>query len=93
MLLYWEVISYAIERGLTRCDFSRSTSGEGTHTFKAQWGATTVSLSWEYRTGNTQRVLDLSPKNPKYERAIELWKQVPMAVANRLGSPSVRDIP
>ena len=93
MLLYWKVISFAIEQGFTRFDFGRSTPGEGTHKFKEQWGATAVPLSWEYWTGNTQGLPDMSPKNPKYERAIELWKRLPMAVANRLGPSIVRNIP
>ncbi len=93
MLLYWSMISSSIDRGFRKFDFGRSTPGEGTHKFKEQWGAKSFPLAWEYWTGNAKDLPDLSPKNPKYERAIELWKRLPVAVANRLGPSIVRNIP
>ncbi len=37
-LLYWEAIQYGIQQGMNTFDFGRSTPGEGTFKFKAQWG-------------------------------------------------------
>ena len=93
MLFYWKVISFPVEQGFTQFYFGRSMPGEWTHNFQEQWDATAVPLSWEYWTGNAQVLPDLSPKNPKYDRAIKLWKRLPMAVANHLGPSIARNIP
>ena len=85
MLLYWEVMKWAIQGGYRQFDFGRSTPGEGTYRFKLQWGATPSPLVWEYWTANQQPLPNLSPNNPKYHAAINIWKKLPLAVANRLG--------
>lgn len=92
-LLYWEVIQHAIKAGLKRFDFGRSTPGDGAYTFKKQWGARPVPLAWEYWTAADGKLPDISPRNPKYELAIRLWKRLPVAVANKLGPSVVRNIP
>jgi serine/alanine adding enzyme len=93
MLLYWEAIKFAIQHGLTKFDFGRSTPGEGTYRFKEQWGASGVPLTWEYWTANSDALPDISPRNAKYELAIRMWKKLPLQVANHLGPIIVRNIP
>lgn len=46
MLLYWGFLKFAAGRGFGFFDFGRSTPGEGTFRFKAQWGATPAALHW-----------------------------------------------
>ena len=46
MLLYWEFMTAAIERGARTFNFGRCTPGSGTHRFKQQWGGETVPLPW-----------------------------------------------
>jgi hypothetical protein len=74
-------------------DFGRSTPDEGTYRFKEQWGARPVRLHWEYCLLRGDAVPDQSPKNKKFELAIEAWKRCPLWLANRLGPPIVRGIP
>ncbi len=92
-LLYWSIIEFARARGCTVLDFGRSTRGEGTYKFKEQWGARAVPLHWEYQLSSGSVVPNASPTNPKFRFAIELWRRLPLAVANRLGPPIVRTIP
>jgi len=87
------MLRFAVERGLRRFDFGRSTPGEGTFLFKKQWGAEPRPLVWEYWTASGQPMPDLSPKNPKYARAISAWQRLPVSVANALGPAIVRHIP
>ncbi len=42
MLLYWQLLSRAIEHGQQTFDFGRSSEGSNTHRFKAQWGAAPI---------------------------------------------------
>jgi len=92
-LLYWGIIERALEEGCDVLDFGRSTPGEGTYQFKAQWGAEAVPLHWEYQLMSDGELPDTSPKNPKFHLAIELWKRLPLPVASVLGPRIVRAIP
>jgi FemAB-related protein (PEP-CTERM system-associated) len=92
-LLYWGIIERALEEGCDVLDFGRSTPGEGTYLFKAQWGAQAVPLHWEYQLMSKGALPDTSPKNPKFHLAIELWKRLPVAVASLVGPRIVRAIP
>jgi FemAB-related protein (PEP-CTERM system-associated) len=93
VLMYWEMLRFAVERGFRTFDLGRSTPGEGTFHFKRQWGAEPRELVWEYWTADGGALPDLSPKNPKFERAIAAWRRLPVGVTRVLGPPVVRHIP
>ena len=92
-LLYWEVIRYAIEHGFRKFDFGRSTPDEGTYKFKEQWGARPVQLYWQYLMRDGGTLPELNPKNPKYRRAIDIWKKLPVRLTRILGPGIVKYIP
>jgi FemAB-related protein (PEP-CTERM system-associated) len=79
MKLYWESLAVAIDRGVRRFDFGRSTVGSGTFNFKKQWGASPVQLHWHrwerHRTRN----------NKMMEYAAGFWRRLPLRVANAIG--------
>src|SRR5207248_1050381 len=54
MLLYWNLLQRAVERGQGVFDFGRSTPEGGTFHFKKQWGALPEPSEWQYycRSGN-----------------------------------------
>jgi serine/alanine adding enzyme len=93
VLLYWEMLRFAIDRGFRVFDFGRSTPGEGTFQFKRQWGAEPLPLVWEYWTTPGRPVPDMSPHNPKYELAIRTWQRLPLRIATAVGPFIVRNIP
>ena len=92
VLLYWQMLRFAVERGLRTFDFGRSTPDEGTYHFKKQWGAEAKGLVWEYWMANG-RIPELNPKNPKFDLAIRTWQRLPLQVASALGPYVVRNIP
>ena len=92
-LMYWHAIESAVADGCQLFDFGRSTPFEGTYNFKAQWGARPTTLSWEYPFLNDGVIPDQSPKNPKYRAAIDVWRRLPLWVANAVGPWVVRNIP
>lgn len=92
-LLYWRIIEDAIAAGAATLDFGRSTAGEGTFRFKQQWGAMPHPLYWEYALLGGATLPDFSAKNPRFERAVAVWKRLPIGVTNRLGPHIVRSIP
>jgi hypothetical protein len=91
--LYWAMLTDAIGRGASTFDFGRSTPDEGTYRFKAQWGAEPVPLVWEYWMAGGRPLPDMSPKNPKFSRAIGIWQQLPVSLTRLIGPPIVRHIP
>lgn len=93
MLLYWSVLSFAIERGYRLFDFGRSTPGEGTYQFKAQWGAMPHPLYWHYWLRKGGSLPELNPKNPKYRVAIEIWRRLPLTITQWVGPRIVGNLP
>lgn len=92
MLLYWHLLERAVQRGQDTFDFGRSTENSNTYRFKKQWGAEPAPAVWQYyvREGT---IGDLRPENPRYQRAINLWQRLPVALTTWIGPPIVRGIP
>ena len=93
MLLYWQVLKFAIENGYKNFDFGRSSLETGTYRFKKQWGAIPKQLYWHYWLGESAELPSLNPANPKYALVINLWKRLPLALANWLGPLIVKHLP
>ena len=93
MLLYWTCLSFACESGYSIFDFGRSTVGESTYKFKEQWGAKPVQLHWHYWLRKDGEMPDITPRNPKYKLAVELWKKLPVTVTRVLGPHIIKNIP
>jgi len=75
----------ACERGCTLFDFGRSKIGTGAYRFKKYWGFEPQPLDYEFVLRKAREIPDTSPLNPKYRRAIALWKRLPVALSMRLG--------
>ena len=93
MLLYWDSLKFACEKGYRAFDFGRSTKGEGTYRFKKQWGSKPVQLYWYYGMKNEGSLPELNPDNPKYKLAIRLWKKMPVNLTRIIGPSIVKNLP
>ncbi|MDH5570124.1 MAG: FemAB family PEP-CTERM system-associated protein [Gammaproteobacteria bacterium] len=93
MLLYWEVLRYAIEKGYKRFDFGRSTIDSGTYKFKKQWGAKPLQLYWHYWLSNSSEMPKITPDNPKYRLAIKIWQNLPLTITNLIGPIIIKNLP
>jgi FemAB-related protein (PEP-CTERM system-associated) len=92
MLMYWNLLDRAVQRGQSIFDFGRSTTDGNTFKFKKQWGAVPEPAVWQYYT-RAGKVDDLRPDNPRYQRMIRLWQRLPLRVTCWLGPMIVRGIP
>ena len=92
VLLYWQMLRFAVDQGFRTFDFGRSTPNEGTYHFKKQWGAEASELVWEYWTANG-RMPQVNTKNPQFGLVIRAWQRLPLQVASMLGPFVVRNIP
>jgi len=82
---YWDLMRRACERGLSTFDFGRSKRDTGSFDFKENWGFEPTPLHYEYQLFKRQTVPQNNPANPKYRRAIELWRRLPRGVVNAVG--------
>lgn len=88
-LMYWEAIKFAVERGCQRFDFGRSTANSGNHTYKVRWGAEQQPLYWQYRSLRGGEPALPNESSFKYRLAMDVWKRIPLGLANWIG-PRVR---
>lgn len=84
MLLYWEMLSFAINNGYKSFDFGRSTPGEGTFKFKEQWGALPEQLFWYSYSQNGKHESESASENKK-EKFIRVWQKLPLSVTKVCG--------
>jgi len=90
--MYWEVMRRAAERGIKVFDFGRSKRGTGSFAFKKHWGFAPEPLCYEYKLIRATAVPEVNPTNPKYSRAIALWRRLPLPVANLIGPVIARGL-
>lgn len=88
MLLYWNFLRYAADSGHGCFDFGRSTFGEGTYKFKAQWGAEPKRLHWHTvhfaARPRESGIADGTPGHDRQRLAL-LWSKLPLFAANLFG--------
>ena len=90
MLLYWNCMKYAADNNKKVFDFGRSTENEGTFRFKKQWGAQPVPLPWYLSPSKTKNVVkENKTQRPGREKIAEIWKKMPVPMANFVG-PQLR---
>ena len=93
LLLYWTMLEWAVAQGFRRVDLGRCTPGSGNHAFKRHWTKDEKPLHWYYWLAPGSGLPEARPDNPRYHLAIEMWKRLPLAVANQLGPRIVRGLP
>lgn len=90
--MYWEVMRRACERGSRLFDFGRSKRGTGAFDFKKNWGFSAEPLAYQYVMRRGDRPPEINPLNPKFRIFVEIWKRLPLPIANFLGPHIVRQL-
>ncbi len=91
--LYWTVIERGCREGARWFDFGRSSIDSPTYKFKIQWSENPVPLAWQYSMHRMKEVPQINPGNPKYRLAQEVWRHLPLSLANLLGPAVIRNFP
>ncbi|WP_086607673.1 FemAB family XrtA/PEP-CTERM system-associated protein [Erythrobacter donghaensis] len=84
-VMYYEIMRHARRQGMTRFDFGRSKTGSGPFAFKKNWGFEPVPLTYAAWTAPGAPPRNIDPTDASYSRKIELWKKLPLPVANTVG--------
>lgn len=84
-VMYYELMLHARRQGMTRFDFGRSKTGSGPFAFKKNWGFEPQPLTYAAWTAPGAPARNIDPTDASYSRKIELWKKLPLPIANTLG--------
>jgi FemAB-related protein (PEP-CTERM system-associated) len=85
--MYWQVMERAREKGCRIFDYGRSKRGTGAFDFKTYWGFEPEPLYYEYYLVKRKEIPNLSPTNPRFGKAIELWRKFPLRFTQLVGPP------
>ncbi len=84
-VMYYELMLHARGQGMSRFDFGRSKTGSGPFSFKKNWGFDPQPLTYAAWTAPGAPARNIDPTDASYSRKIELWKKLPLPLANTLG--------
>lgn len=91
--LYYSLMRRAVDRGVRIFDFGRSKINSTHAETKAHWGFDAAPVVSHVALIRAKSLPDLSPKNPKFERLVSVWRKLPLPVANFLGPIVARNFP
>lgn len=91
--MYWEAIKFGCQNGFKYFDFGRSSIDAGTYKFKRQWGPQLNKLYYQYVKVKSKKIPEAGAVENKYEKAIELWNQLPFGFTKSYGSRLVKYLP
>lgn len=83
--MYFELMLHARRRGCTHFDFGRSKTGSGPYNFKRNWGFEPEPMAYGTWSAPGAARRDTDPTSASNARKVDLWKRLPLAVANRIG--------
>lgn len=90
--LYWELMRRSVDEGVLGFDFGRSKRETGPYQFKKNLGFDSTDLHYQYHLVRDSALPEINPTNPRYQRKIELWKKLPLPVANTVGPYLARSL-
>ena len=90
--MYYELMLHARRKGCTRFDFGRSKTGSGPFRFKKNWGFEPESLVYRSWSAPGSEARNIDPTDAGYSAKIELWKRLPLTLANRIGPAIARGL-
>jgi FemAB-related protein (PEP-CTERM system-associated) len=85
--MYWQVMERARELGFRVFDYGRSKRGSGAFDFKTYWGFEPAPLHYEYYLLKAKAMPNLSPANPRFNMAIQVWRRLPLKLTQLIGPP------
>ncbi len=88
-VLHWELMRFGIANGYRTLDLGRSSKDTGTFEPKRQWRATPAQLYWYYFPAAPAEDGDKA----RFSRQTELWRRLPLPVANTVGPMLRKYIP
>ena len=83
-LMYYRLMGRGRARGMRLFDFGRSKTGSGQAAWKKSFGFDPVPLAYHSWSATGER-RDINPNSAQYQRRVEMWKKLPLPLANLIG--------
>ena len=83
-LMYYRLMGHGRTRGMRLFDFGRSKTGSGQAAWKKSFGFDPVPLAYHSWSATGER-RDINPNSAQYQRRVEMWKKLPLPIANLIG--------
>lgn len=91
--MYYALMCHArVAKACTRFDFGRSKTGSGPWNYKKNWGFTPEPITYARWSAPGAAPRDVDPTSEAYSRKIDLWKKLPLPVANAIGPVIARGL-
>lgn len=95
--MYFDQMRRSAAAGRRIYDFGRSKKDDerdaGSYGFKIHWGMTERPLPYEILLGRRKELPNLTPKNPKFRWAMDLWRKAPLPLTRAVGPFLIRLVP
>ncbi|MDZ7628781.1 MAG: FemAB family XrtA/PEP-CTERM system-associated protein [Parvularculaceae bacterium] len=91
--LYYSLMRRAVARGVRLFDFGRSKVGSTHSATKTYWGFEPKPLVYHVALIRAKELPNVNPNNPKFTRFVQIWKRLPLPLANILGPIAARNFP
>ena len=91
--LYWYMLETGYERGFRVFDFGRSKVNTGAFSFKKHFGMAPIPLEYQYELIGIAELPNVNPTNPRYQKAIETWRKLPVGLTKVIGPLISRRLP
>jgi len=91
-LMYFALMRHARARGCTRFDFGRSKVGTGPCAYKKNWGFEPRPLTYARWLAPGEVPRDTNPNSARYRLQVDLWKRLPLWLANVVGPHIARGL-
>jgi FemAB-related protein (PEP-CTERM system-associated) len=83
--IYWAMLETGYDLGYRVFDFGRSKAGTGAFKFKKHFGMEPQPLAYQYDLVTIDEPPNFNPTNPKYAKAIDTWKRLPVGLTKAFG--------
>ena len=83
--MYYELMLHARKKACLRFDFGRSKVESGPYFFKKNWGFEPQPLTYWTWTRPGVETRNIDPNDERYSAKIDIWKRLPLPVANLIG--------
>ncbi|GJM26535.1 MAG: hypothetical protein DHS20C16_29500 [Phycisphaerae bacterium] len=92
--IYMTAMERAVELGCTVFDFGRTRrDNEGSYNFKRFFGFEPTPLEYQRYVFPGKAIPNLTPSNPKFQLARQIWKHLPMSFCTAAGARLSRHLP
>jgi FemAB-related protein (PEP-CTERM system-associated) len=83
--MYFDYLLWTAANGFARFDFGRSSVNTGTFEFKRHWLTDMRELPYEILLVKRKSLPNFTPKNPRFETALKIWRRLPLPITKVIG--------